>query len=122
MLFILVNGVYRRASSARCVPNLHTRPWLKQPQFEGLKGALSIRLSWDLVNIFNNLCLIFSVWTGMLWQELKQVYNEGLYGYFDSLYNYLDCAVLLLYISSFTLRYLSIIKVRLYILYVGVVH
>jgi len=49
----------------------------------------------------------------MLWQELKQIYAAGLYDYFDSLYNYLDFAVLTLYITSFTMRYISILKVRL---------
>lgn len=49
---------------------------------------------------------------GMLWQEIKQVFSEGLYGYFDSLYNYLDVAVLTLYLSSFTLKYVCIWKVK----------
>lgn len=49
---------------------------------------------------------------GMLWQELKQVYSEGIYNYFEALYNYLDFAVLTLYIASFTLRFLTLIKVR----------
>lgn len=53
----------------------------------------------------------FCHFLGMLWQELKQVYAEGLYDYFDSLYNYLDVAVLTLYITSFTMRYVSIMKV-----------
>lgn len=47
----------------------------------------------------------------MLWQELKQVYGDGIYNYFDALYNYLDFAVLTLYITSFTLRFLTLIKV-----------
>ena len=50
--------------------------------------------------------------TGMLWQEIKQVFSEGLYDYFDSLYNYLDVAVLTLYLSSFTLKYVCIWKVN----------
>ena len=49
----------------------------------------------------------------MLWQELKQVYSDGIYNYFDALYNYLDIAVLTLYITSFTLRFLTLIKVTL---------
>jgi hypothetical protein len=49
----------------------------------------------------------------MLWQEIKQIYAEGVYDYFDSLYNYLDFTVLTLYITSFTMRYISILKVRL---------
>ena len=48
---------------------------------------------------------------GMLWQEVKQIYGDGVYDYFDSLYNYLDVAVLTLYITSFTLRNVSIWKV-----------
>ena len=47
----------------------------------------------------------------MLWQELKQVYGEGIYNYFEALYNYLDFTVLTLYITSFTLRFLTLIKV-----------
>ncbi|XP_029640463.1 short transient receptor potential channel 3 [Octopus sinensis] len=58
--------------------------------------------------------ILISIWiVGMLWQEMKQVYAAGIHNYFDSLYNYLDFAVLTLYITSFTLRYLSIIKVRI---------
>ncbi|XP_052717525.1 short transient receptor potential channel 7-like isoform X3 [Crassostrea angulata] len=54
-----------------------------------------------------------SLWIiGMLWQEIKQVFSEGLYDYFDSLYNYLDVAVLTLYLSSFTLKYVCIWKAR----------
>ncbi|XP_045191556.2 short transient receptor potential channel 7-like isoform X1 [Mercenaria mercenaria] len=57
--------------------------------------------------------IILSIWIiGMLWQELKQVYSEGIYNYFEALYNYLDFAVLTLYITSFTLRFLTLIKVQ----------
>ncbi|XP_052830145.1 short transient receptor potential channel 7 [Octopus bimaculoides] len=59
--------------------------------------------------------ILISIWiVGMLWQEMKQVYAAGIHNYFDSLYNYLDFAVLTLYITSFTLRYLSIIKVSIF--------
>ena len=47
----------------------------------------------------------------MLLQEMKQVYSEGITNYFDSLYNYMDVSVLTLYLTSFTLKYLSIMKV-----------
>ncbi|OWF36590.1 Short transient receptor potential channel 7 [Mizuhopecten yessoensis] len=58
--------------------------------------------------------LMLSLWIiGMLWQEVKQVYSAGIYDYFDSLYNYLDVAVLTLYITSFTLRYTTIMKVNM---------
>ncbi|XP_069113153.1 short transient receptor potential channel 7-like isoform X2 [Argopecten irradians] len=58
--------------------------------------------------------LMLSLWIiGMLWQEVKQVYSAGIYDYFDSLYNYLDVAVLTLYITSFTLRYITIMKVNM---------
>ncbi|KAJ8303131.1 hypothetical protein KUTeg_019527 [Tegillarca granosa] len=58
--------------------------------------------------------LLLTLWIiGMLWQEMKQVYAEGIYNYFDSLYNYLDYAVLTLYITSFTLRYVTIFKVNI---------
>ena len=50
----------------------------------------------------------------MLWQKVKQVYNDGVQGHFDSLYNYFDFAVLTVYITSFTLRFLTLIKVRIY--------
>ncbi|XP_048780168.1 short transient receptor potential channel 7-like isoform X1 [Ostrea edulis] len=59
-----------------------------------------------------------SLWIiGMLWQEIKQVFSEGLYDYFDSLYNYLDVAVLTLYLSSFTLKYVCIWKVNVALKY-----
>ena len=48
----------------------------------------------------------------MIWQEVKQLYGEGLLDYFDSLYNYLDTFVLTFYVISFTLRYVVIVKVR----------
>lgn len=47
----------------------------------------------------------------MVWQEVKQLYGDGLLNYFDSLYNYLDTAVLSLYVASFTLRYFTITMV-----------
>ncbi|KAH3777181.1 short transient receptor potential channel 7-like [Dreissena polymorpha] len=57
--------------------------------------------------------VVLSVWIiGMLWQELKQVYSEGIYNYFDALYNYLDFTVLTIYITSFTLRFLTLMKVK----------
>ncbi|XP_067652080.1 short transient receptor potential channel 7-like isoform X1 [Haliotis asinina] len=57
--------------------------------------------------------LLMTTWIiGMLWQELKQVYNDGFSEYFDSLYNYLDTAVLTLYVTSFGLRFVSMFKVR----------
>jgi hypothetical protein len=63
---------------------------------------------------YNNFNLIhITFFVGMLWQEIKQIYAEGVYDYFDSLYNYLDFTVLTLYITSFTMRYISILKVRL---------
>ena len=57
--------------------------------------------------------VINSISTGMLWQKVKQVYNDGVQGHFDSLYNYFDFAVLTVYITSFTLRFLTLIKVRI---------
>jgi len=48
----------------------------------------------------------------MLWQELKQVYSDGVYNYFAALYNCLDATVLALYITSFTLRFLTLMKVE----------
>ena len=47
----------------------------------------------------------------MVWQEVKQLYGDGLFDYFDSLYNYLDTFVLTFYVISFTLRYVTIVKV-----------
>jgi hypothetical protein len=58
--------------------------------------------------------------TGMLLQEMKQVYSDGFRSYFDSLYNYMDIAVLTLYITSFTLKYLSIMKVNVFSSVLGV--
>ena len=48
----------------------------------------------------------------MIWQEVKQLYSDGILNYFDSLYNYLDTFVLTFYVISFTLRYVVIAKVR----------
>ena len=55
--------------------------------------------------------MLFLILKGMLLQEMKQVYSEGITNYFDSLYNYMDVSVLTLYLTSFTLKYLSIMKV-----------
>ncbi|XP_076470578.1 short transient receptor potential channel 7-like isoform X3 [Babylonia areolata] len=57
--------------------------------------------------------LLLSIWiVGMIWQEVKQLYGEGIMNYFDSLYNYLDTVVLTFYVISFTLRYVVIAKVN----------
>nr|KAG5713048.1 hypothetical protein BaRGS_021842 [Batillaria attramentaria] len=62
--------------------------------------------------------LLMSMWiVGMVWQEMKQLYGDGVLNYFDSLYNYLDTAVLTLYVTSFTLRYVCIFKVNLSLAY-----
>ncbi len=58
--------------------------------------------------------IIFTI-LGLLWQECKQLYNEGVEGYMSSLFNFIDFTSLQLYIASFTLRYMSFYKVNLFI-------
>ncbi|KAL5021904.1 hypothetical protein ScPMuIL_001059, partial [Solemya velum] len=85
--------------------------------YKNLRGSSNFVLPEDFVlRTFHPelIHLLLSLWiVGMLWQEMKQLYGDGIYNYFDSLYNYLDFAVLTLYIASFSLRYVSIVKVRI---------
>ena len=50
---------------------------------------------------------------GFLWREIKQAYNDGLQDYLLSWNNIVDSCTTVLYISSFTLKYYVIIKVRM---------
>ncbi|XP_076449134.1 short transient receptor potential channel 7-like [Babylonia areolata] len=62
--------------------------------------------------------LLITLWiVGMVWQEIKQLYGDGLINYFDSLYNYLDTFVLTFYVISFSLRYVVIAKVNFSLVY-----
>ena len=47
----------------------------------------------------------------LLWQELKQLYQEGAMGHFSSVYNHMDFFMLNFYIASFTLRFVTYLKV-----------
>ncbi|XP_062570970.1 short transient receptor potential channel 7-like [Saccostrea cucullata] len=87
--------------------------WYKNQSTQPLPDDFAIRgYSPDIITI------LLSLWVfGMLLQEMKQVYSDGISNYFDSLYNYMDVAVLTLYITSFTLRYLSIFKTRMALRY-----
>lgn len=48
-----------------------------------------------------------------MWQEVKQIYSDGAYRYFDSLYNFLDITMLTLYVASYTMRFISMMKVKM---------
>ena len=62
--------------------------------------------------LYNIICFnMFMNLTGMLWQKVKQVYEDGIQAHFESLYNYFDFAVLTVYITSFTLRFFTLMKV-----------
>ncbi|KAL3860515.1 hypothetical protein ACJMK2_010634 [Sinanodonta woodiana] len=57
--------------------------------------------------------ILLTLWIlGMLWLEVKQLYSEGIYEYFNTLFNYLDLTVLTLYITSFAVRYVGYLKAR----------
>ncbi len=49
---------------------------------------------------------------GMLWQECKQLYNEGWKGYMDSANNWFDFGLLSCYLASFALRFYAMTQVR----------
>ncbi|KAJ8302754.1 hypothetical protein KUTeg_019150 [Tegillarca granosa] len=55
--------------------------------------------------------LLISIWViGMALQECNQLFEGGLSGYFKSLYNLMDIALLCLYLTSFTLLYMCMFK------------
>ncbi|KAL3860514.1 hypothetical protein ACJMK2_010633 [Sinanodonta woodiana] len=57
--------------------------------------------------------LVLPLWIlGMLWLEVKQLYSEGIYDYFNTLFNYLDLTVLTLYITSCALGSVGYLKVN----------
>ncbi|CAH1779725.1 unnamed protein product [Owenia fusiformis] len=57
---------------------------------------------------------ILSVWVvGLVWQECKQLYGEGLEGFVDSWFNLMDFSMLTGYLASFVLRFLVRIKVTM---------
>ncbi|XP_052674210.1 short transient receptor potential channel 7-like [Crassostrea angulata] len=82
--------------------------WYRNQSSQPLPSDFAIRVySPDIITF------LLSLWIfGMLLQETKQVYSEGIANYFDSLYNYMDVSLLTLYITSFTLKYISIMKTR----------
>ena len=51
------------------------------------------------------------VCTGLVWQGCKKMYTERLKVFAESWYNITDVLMLVLYITSFVLRYFSRIKV-----------
>jgi transient-receptor-potential calcium channel protein len=64
--------------------------------------------------------MLICLWiVGMLWQECKQLYNDGVEGYFGSLFNFIDFASLKLYIASFSLRFVSFYKTYYSLMYLN---
>ncbi|KAI3381524.1 hypothetical protein SNEBB_008688, partial [Seison nebaliae] len=56
--------------------------------------------------------IAIALWVvGFLWQESKQVYNEGFMEYFGAWNNMVDTAMNILYVAAFALKYFTIIKV-----------
>lgn len=50
---------------------------------------------------------------GMIWHEIKQIYQDGLRDYLLSINNTIDLLMIFLYIGSFALKYYNIFLVRL---------
>ncbi|WAR18167.1 TRPC7-like protein, partial [Mya arenaria] len=62
--------------------------------------------------------MLISFWIlGYLYHECVQLYQSGLNAYISSLYNLMDFTILVVYICSFTLKYVTMIKVYVAILY-----
>ena len=51
--------------------------------------------------------------SALLWQEMKQLYHDGLIAHFSSVYNHMDFCMLKFYIASLTLRFTTYLKVSL---------
>ncbi|XP_070534007.1 short transient receptor potential channel 7-like isoform X2 [Ptychodera flava] len=52
--------------------------------------------------------ILLLLWiVGMLWGEVKQIWDEGFWRYFSSFWNLLDIGMLNLYLASFTIRNVS---------------
>ena len=56
---------------------------------------------------------LLSIATGFLWGEIKQLWAEGLRAYLASIWNWIDIAMLNLYLASCTLNILSVTHARL---------
>ena len=52
------------------------------------------------------------IFAGMLWMEIKQVYNAGMRVYLLDYYNIIDFTVLSLYLASYALRFFVDQKLR----------
>ncbi|KAL4234378.1 hypothetical protein ACF0H5_006025 [Mactra antiquata] len=62
--------------------------------------------------------LLISLWVvGMLYHECTQIYHEGVHTYCSSLYNFMDFALLLTYTCSFTLKFITMLKVHISLRY-----
>ena len=56
------------------------------------------------------LCCLF-VFTGLIWAEVKQLWDEGLKAYIQDMWNILDFTTNSFYVATFTLKFVAYMKV-----------
>lgn len=55
---------------------------------------------------------VTSLFVGLIWAEVKQLWNDGLKAYTQDLWNILDFITNALYIATFTLKFVAYARVR----------
>ncbi len=53
----------------------------------------------------------FSFFPGLIWIECKQIYSAGAQEHFMQYYNYMDFVLLALYLASYALRFVALLRV-----------
>ena len=61
----------------------------------------------------HDLTRVHVVVVALLWQEMKQLYHDGLIAHFSSVYNHMDFCMLKFYLASLTLRFTTYLKVSI---------
>ncbi|XP_046361820.2 short transient receptor potential channel 3-like [Haliotis rufescens] len=63
---------------------------------------------------FEIMKILIGLWlAGLLCQEIQEFYKSGMSGYFDSIFNYMDTAVIVLYITWASLKLVTVHKVKI---------
>ena len=52
-------------------------------------------------------------WTGLLWIECKQIYNYGVRQHFRQYYNFMDWALITLYLASYASRFVAQRRIKM---------
>ncbi|KAL3880336.1 hypothetical protein ACJMK2_032584 [Sinanodonta woodiana] len=86
------------------IPNLDTQPAenLSKGSKSELRGAPATTIEWMI------LCYV----AGLIWAEIKQLWDEGAHEYIHDMWNILDFVTNSLYIATLTLRVIAYLQVK----------